>query len=115
MKEKFYQFIFKKILHFNRYNENGCGAGWYECFTIDRKAYEWIKRNKPTRTYWLTTNIYNLKFHNKLSSYKDIRFGVSNIKQRLTRTGRLVVRFKIEMFEEKTLVCSANIQFLEAK
>lgn len=115
MKEKFYQFIFKKILHFNRYNENGCGAGWYELFTMDRKAYEWIKRNIPTRTYWVTGTIYNTKFPNKLEKYKDIRFGVSEVRQRLSHDKRLIVRFRLSMFEEKTLVCSSVFLFIESK
>lgn len=115
MKEKIYQWIFKKIIKINKYNENGCGAGWYQCFSMDRKGYEWIKRNIPTRTYWLTTNIYNLKFHNKLENYNDIRWGVSEIRKRITSKGRVIVRFKVSMFEERTLISSAILQFIEAK
>ena len=115
MREKFYQWIFKKIENINKFNENGCGAGWYECFTMDRKAYEWIKRNIPTKTYWLTGVIYNIKFHNKLKKYKDIRFGVSEVRQRLSHDKRKIVRFKLSMFEERTLICSAPFLFIEAK
>lgn len=115
MKEKFYQWLFKKILHINKFNENGCGAGWYECFTMDRKAYEWLKRNIPPRTYWLTANIYNIKFHNKLESYKDIRFGITEVRKKLSKSGRLIVRFKLSMFEEKILACSAIFLFIESK
>ena len=115
IKEKFYLKLFKKVLDINKYNENGCGAGWYECFTMDRKAYEWIKRNIPTNTYWLTGSIYNIKFHNKLEKYKDVRFGVSEVRQRLSHDNRLIVRFKMSMFEEKTLACSAVFMFIEAK
>ena len=115
MREKFLKWLFKTVTYLYRYNENGCGAGWYELFTMDRKAYEWIKRNIPTRTYWVTGTIYNTKFPNKLEKYKDIRFGVSEVRQRLSHDKRKIVRFKLSMFEERTLVCSSIFTFIEAK
>ena len=63
----------------------------------------------------LCERCYNIKFHNKLKDYKDIRFGVSEVRQRLSHDKRLIVRFRLSMFEERTLVCSAYFLFIESK
>lgn len=113
--DRFTNFIFNRICLLNRYNENGCGSGWWQLLNFDYKAYEFIKRTFPTKTYWLTARIYNIKFENKLTDFDDLRWGASDISVKYTRDGRRIIRFKSTLWQETKLVSSAYFLFIESR
>ena len=111
-RDKFFWWLMIKAGKMFHKNPENMVSGWWQAWTMDYKAYKYIKDKVPTNWMWLTQT-YVVNHYEQLCSLKGLSFGFSKPVISHNEKGNRVCFLSVVLLQDGRNKTSIDFKFVE--